>query len=56
LQLAEEHARLRQLGRLESVANDAHFAAGQRRRRHHRLDVRVAVHVLLAQQVGDTHE
>jgi len=43
--------------RMKALAADAHFASGQSKRRCNRVDMRLAIDVLLAQQaIGDAHE
>ena len=57
LDVAKEHAGAAQLRRTQALSHDANLASRQNEARRHRLDVRLAVDVLLPQQaVGDAHE
>ena len=57
LDFAKTHLRPAQLLRPQAAANDADFASGQSGAGLHRLNMRVAIDVLLAQQsVGNSHE
>ena len=47
--LAELDARAAQIGRTQTAANDANLASGQSGAGANRIDARLAVHVLLAQ-------
>jgi hypothetical protein len=55
--ITEANSRRPQLGRPQTASEDSHFASGQSRGGSHRRNMRVAIHIFLAQQaVGDGHE